>query len=113
MGKRNFKSPREMANTTYINPAKLEAKGVILEGTYIEATPNRFGDGKFDYKFSDEKGNTIVLNGAGNIAWEMKPINVGDFVRINYKGRTKIAKGTFQGKMAHTFEVLRDEIEKA
>ena len=117
MGKRNFKSPisREPSNITFLRPAKLaeeNTEGVILEGTFIESLPNQFDDKKSDYKFTDDKGNTVVLNGAGNLGYQMGFINAGDFVQITYNGKKRIEKGKMEGRMAHNFEVLRDEIEE-
>ena len=38
-------------------------------------------------------------------------INAGDFVQIKYQGKKEISKGKLAGRMAHSFEVLRDEVE--
>ena len=38
-------------------------------------------------------------------------INAGDFVQIKYQGKKKIAKGKMEGRLAHSFEVLRDEVD--
>ena len=113
MGKRNFKSPieRETSNIKFIRPSKLEEPGVIVEATYVEALPNAFDEKKSDYKFTDEKGNVIILNGAGNLGYQMGFINAGDFVQITYQGKKEISKGKLAGRMAHSFEVLRDEVE--
>ena len=113
MGKRNFKSPieRETSNIKFIRPSKLEEPGVIVEATYVESLPNAFDENKSDYKFTDEKGNIIILNGAGNLGYQMGFINAGDFVQIKYQGKKEISKGKLAGRMAHSFEVLRDEVE--
>ena len=117
MGKRNFKSPieRETTNIKFLRPAKLaeeNVEGVIVEGTYVEALPNAFDSAKSDYKFTDDKGNTIILNGAGNLGYQMGFINAGDFVQISYNGKKRIEKGKMEGRMAHNFAVLRDEVEE-
>ena len=116
MGKRNFKSPisRETSNITFLRPAQLaldKTEGVIVEGTFVESLPNAFDDKKSDYKFTDEKGNVIILNRAGNLGYQMGFINAGDFVQIKYQGKKEISKGKLAGRMAHSFEVLRDEVE--
>ena len=117
MGKRNFKpvdAGASLGSITFIRPSKLaeeEKTGIILEGTYVESIPNQFDDKKSDYKFTDEKGGMIVLNGAGNLGFKMKNINAGDFVQISYNGKKEISKGKMKGVMAHNFEVLRDEEE--
>ena len=113
MGKRNFKSPieRETSNIKFIRPSKLEKPGVIVEATFVVYLPNAFDENKSDYKFTDEKGNIIILNGAGNLGYQMGFINAGDFVQIKYQGKKEISKGKLAGRMAHSFEVLRDEVE--
>ena len=117
MAKRNFKpvdAGASLGSITFIRPSKLaeeEKTGIILEGTYVESIPNQFDDKKSDYKFTDEKGGMIVLNGAGNLGFKMKNVNAGDFVQISYNGKKEISKGKMKGIMAHNFEVLRDEEE--
>ena len=113
MGKRNFKSPieRETSNIKFIRPSKLEEPGVNVEATFVVSLPNAFDENKCDYKFTDEKGNIIILNGAGNLGYQMGFINAGDFVQIKYQGKKEISKGKLAGRMAHSFEVLRDEVE--
>jgi hypothetical protein len=117
MGKRNFKSPlqKEARSITFISPASLakdEKSGVILEGTYVESSPNTFNEKKLDFKFSDDKGNMTVINAGGNLGWAMEAINVGDFVQVSYNGKKEIAKGKMAGRMAHDFKVLVDKPEK-
>ena len=85
--------------------------GIILEGTFVESLPNQFDKEKLDYKFTDEKGNIVVLNGAGNLTYKMKLVNAGDFVQITYNGKKEIKSGKMKGIKAHNFEVLRDEEE--
>ena len=117
MGKRNFKpvdAGASLGSITFIRPSKLAEEsrtGVILEGTFVESLPNQFDSNKLDYKFTDETGGLIVLNGAGNLGFKMKNVNAGDFVQISYNGKKEIAKVKMKVTMAHNFEVLRDEEE--
>ena len=117
MGKRNFKpvdAGSSLGSITFIRPSQLAEEnrtGVVVEGTYVESIPNQFDDKKSDYKFTDEKGSMIIINGAGNLGFKMKNINAGDYVQISYNGKKEIAKGKMKGTMAHNFEVLRDEEE--
>ena len=117
MAKRNFKPVDEgasLGSITFIRPSRLaeeEKTGVILEGTFVESIPNQFDNEKLDYKFTDEKGGMIVINGAGNLGFKMKNINAGDYVQISYNGKKEISKGKMKGIKAHNFEVLRDEGE--
>ena len=117
MAKRNFKPVDEgasLGSITFIRPSRLAEEGktgVILEGTFVESIPNQFDNEKLDYKFTDEKGGMIVINGAGNLGFKMKNVNAGDYVQISYNGKKEISKGKMKGIKAHNFEVLRDEGE--
>ena len=119
MGKRNFKpvdAGASLGSITFIRPSKLAEEnrtGVIVEGTYVESIPNQFDDKKSDYKFTDEKGSLIIINGAGNLGFKMKNVNAGDFVQISYNGKKEIKSGKMKGIKAHNFEVLRDEEEES
>jgi len=118
MGKRNFKpvdANASLGSITFIRPSMLAEEGksgVILEGTFVESLPNAFDKEKLDYKFSDESGGIIIINGAGNLNYKMKLVNAGDFVQISYNGKKEITKGKMKGIQAHNFEVLRDEEEE-
>ena len=107
--KRNFVSPIEAGNIEFIRPSKLEKPGVLVEATFVESLPNSFDSNKLDYKFSSEKGKTIILNGAGNLGYQMDRVNAGDFVQIRYEGKKKIETGKMEGLMAHNFKVLVDK----
>ena len=107
--KRNFVSPIDAGNIEFIRPSKLEKPGVLIEATFVESLPNAFDNNKLDYKFSGDKGKTIILNGAGNLGYQMERINAGDFVQISYEGKKKIESGKMEGRMAHNFKVLVDK----
>ena len=111
MAKRNFVSPIDAGNIEFIRPSKLEKPGVIVEATFVESLLNAFDNNKLDYKFSGEKGKTIILNGAGNLGFQMDRINAGDFVQISYEGKKKIESGKMEGRLAHNFKVLVDKPE--
>ena len=108
---REFKLPqgRETAGSgiEFIRASKLE-EGVVLEGTYVESLPNPLNNDKLDFKFETEDGDVKIVNGAGNLAYKMKFINVGDYCQVVYNGKQDITKGTFKGKQAHNFEILID-----
>jgi hypothetical protein len=93
----------------FIRPAQLAKDGVtgeILEGVYVESLPNQIDDEKLDYKFQTEDGRTIIVNGAGNLPYQMNKVMPGTLVRLNYGGKTVIQKGPRKGKKAHNFTVL-------
>ena len=116
----------------FIKPADLaRAKftGVVAEGEFVEALPNRFDEDKFDFKiivdtplkvtgedrddepYSQEiaKGDTVVVNGAGNLNWLMQKVSPGELCQITYSGKNEIQKGARKGTLAHTFEVAYGE----
>ena len=110
MAKRNFKpvdAGASLGSITFIRPSRLaeeEKTGVILEGTFVESIPNQFDNEKLDYKFTDEKGGMIVINGAGNLGFKMKNVNAGDYVQISYNGKKEISKGKMKGIKAHNLK---------
>lgn len=109
MSEKVFKPVNSTAGLEFIRPSELSKNGVtgeILEGVYKEALKNQIDDNKLDYKFETEDGRTVVLNGAGNLAYQMKDVKPGTLVRINYAGKQTIKTGPRQGKEAHNFLVL-------
>lgn len=96
---------------TFIRPSQLEAPGLLVEGIYIGALPNSFDDSKSDYKFETADGKTVVINSAGQLAYQMKSVEVGSLVRVEYLGKQEMKKGKNKGKKAHAFEVLVAEDE--
>ena len=83
--------------------------GAILEGTFLEATPNQLNNTRLDYTFEKEDGSRVVVNGAGNLGYKMKFISPGEYVQIQYLGKQEIKKGAQAGRMSHNFEVLTAE----
>tara|TARA_B100000029_G_scaffold180448_1_gene178120 strand:- start:423 stop:794 length:372 start_codon:yes stop_codon:yes gene_type:complete len=108
-------SDMEGKGLTFIRPSKLaedNVNGVILEGTFIESLPNPFDNEKLDFKFSDLKsGSTVIINGAGNLGYQMKSIPEGSNVQVAYNGKKAIKAGKMKGRMAHDFLVLEEERE--
>lgn len=97
----------EGAGIEFIRPSKLTGPcTVINEAIYIGSAASKFDDDKSDYKFETEDGKTLVLNGAGNLGFQMKKVSVNSVVTINYKGKQKIKTGKLAGKESHNFEVL-------
>ncbi len=113
----------------FVKPADLARagfNGVIAEGTFLQSMPNQFDDSKEDFKIQvdveielegkDNNGNTyltkvnagdtLVINGAGNLNYLMKSVGPGNLCQINYFGKKEIAKGPHKGKLSHSFEVM-------
>ena len=108
---KTFKRPDGMegANIEFVRPSKLAEAGrtgLIVEGLYVGSVPNSFDEQKNDYKFETESGKMIVINGAGNLPYQMEKIAVNTLVQVSYLGKSKIKKGKMAGKEAHNFDVL-------
>jgi hypothetical protein len=107
---REWKTPgAASSNLEFIRPSKLAAEevtGVILEGTYLESTPNHYDETKNDFKFEKEDGSVVIINGAGNLGYRMRSVSPGDFCQITYQGKKEIESGKMKGKSAHSFEVM-------
>ena len=111
---RKFKDVKPEGEIRFIRASKLKedgVKGEILQGTFIEAIPNSIDDKKLDYKFETEDGDLVVINGAGNLGFSMKFVDVGEYVQVCYNGMQEITKGPQKGRQSHNFSVLREETE--
>lgn len=111
MAEKKFKAVNssESAGIRFIRPSELAKEGftgTALEGVYLEAIPNQIDDTKLDYKFEEADGTIAVLNGAGNLGYQMQKVSVGALVRVDYAGKQLITKGPRKGKEAHNFTVL-------
>ena len=121
-------------STVFIRPADLARAGftgVVAEGEFVEALPNRFEEDKNDYKIiadaefvvkgedKDGKkyekavkpGDTLIVNTGGNLGWLMKEVSPGFLCQIVYEGKQEIASGQRKGTLAHTFKVGYGEEE--
>jgi hypothetical protein len=97
----------EGAGIEFIRPSKLTGPATLVrEAVYTGSTPNNYDDKKLDYKFEDEDGKTILINGAGNLGAQMSKVDIGSIVTVEYRGKQKIKKGKMAGKEAHNFNVL-------
>lgn len=102
----------EGAGVTFIRPSKLSGPCTLVsEALYIGSSPNNYDTDKLDYKFETADNKTIVLNGAGNLSYQMEKVAVNAIVTVEYKGKQEIKKGPMKGKQSHNFEVLIAEEE--
>ena len=112
MGKKFVDVKPENSGIKFIRASQLHKDGVtgeLLQGTFVDSVPNTLDERKSDYKFELEDGSMVVVNGAGNLGFSMKFVDVGDFVQINYQGMQEIMKGPQKGRMAHNFTVCKEE----
>ena len=124
----------EEGSLVFVKPADLaraEFTGVVAEGEFAEALPNRFDEDKHDFKIIADTslkfsgvdkdgtkytkevnpGDTLVVNGAGNLNFLMRKVSPGELCQIVYEGKREIARGQRKGTLAHTFEVAYGEEE--
>lgn len=95
-------------NIKYIRAAELSEQnitGVVAEGIYEGTLPNRFDEGKSDFKVKSTDGTLLVLNHAGSLANQLNRVSAGSYVRISYAGKQPMKKGKMAGKLAHSFNV--------
>lgn len=113
-----FKSVKPKSAVKYINPKELfdnGTTGVIAQGRFLgRADKNQFGKSDFKIESTTERAEDgspvlIIINESGNLAFRMSVIQVGDLVRISYKGKEKIASGQWAGKRSHQFEVEKGD----
>ena len=99
---------------TFLRPSKLAEEGktgVIIEGKFLESMPNPFDNEKLDFKFINNENKTVILNGGGNLSYQMDSIEPGSMVQVSYNGKKPINKGKFKGRDAHDFLVLEEARE--
>lgn len=97
----------EGAGVEFIRPSKLEGpQTLVSEALYVGSKPNNFNDDKLDYEFEIEGGLRKVINGAGNLGYQMAKVPVNSIVTIQYNGKQEIKKGKAKGKLSHNFQVL-------
>lgn len=110
-----FKSVRSLSGSlpkgalNIVRPSKLAEEGftgLVVEGIYEGATPNKFNPEKNDYKVRQDNGDLTIINDTGSLNQQMKLVTVGALIQINYNGKKKLTKGKYAGKMVHDFEVL-------
>lgn len=113
MAEKKFKNVKDDgAGIEFIRASQLKKDGFtgeVLQGTFLETTPNRYDPEKVDFKFEKEDGTIVLVNGAGNLNYSMKFVDVGEYVQIVYLGQQEIEKGQHKGKQSHNFEVNREE----
>lgn len=98
----------------FIRPSELAASGitgVVAEGIYEGTTPNNFEANRNDFKVRTEAGELLILNTAGSLASQLSRVETGTYVRVTYKGKSKIKSGPQKGKSAHNFLVEAEVTE--
>mgnify|MGYP007082311321 CR=1 FL=1 len=116
-GKLKFKDADQGSDgIKFISLNKLKSGDVAAQGEYIGEVSNPLTK-KTDFKFEDvdndgnKTGSTTIVNGAGNLAYRMKSVSLGEIVQVVYEGKSAMTKGPFKGTLTHNVKVLRGSEE--
>lgn len=91
------------------------SEGDFLVGKYISESEDNFGNPNYKVEVLEanfEDGTTpkpasvFTFNSSGTLKKAMEEINVGDIIKVIYKGEDVVTKGKFKGKKFHSMEVL-------
>lgn len=82
-----------------------------LEGKYVGRSEKPDKYGKFGFIIEDATGTQTMLNSTGLLEKKFVHIEEGSDVLVRYKGKNKIAKGKWEGSMAHNIEVFVAGVE--
>lgn len=93
----------------YVKYNECKAGDIVAEGHYLSRTMGKFGA---QYNFMSEDGKQTVLNKSGQLEYALQHVEAGDYLRVIYEGEITLEKGTFKGKKAHQFKVLKDPTRK-
>jgi len=101
----NVKLKKAGGPKTYFKYSECEAGQVLVEGTYIGRSPNKFGNENFDFKPADG-GAVVCLNHAGHLAHLVETHLVeGQYCRVTFEGKEVLEKGTYAGKPVNKFSL--------
>lgn len=89
--------------------------GDYLVGKYLSQGEDQFGNPNYkvetiesEFENGDDiiKGAVFSFNSSGALNKAMEEVEVGDVIKVIYKGEDTISKGKFKGKAFHSMEVL-------
>jgi hypothetical protein len=90
--------PVGVGDRTYLKPGSYE----VIEGTWIKEESSEFGP---NYHISTTDKGVVILNSTRQMVYLFSQINIGDYIRLTYKGKKRMEKGPNKGKDAHQFEL--------
>lgn len=100
--------PTELGLPKYHKYSEKKAGEKLVDmGEFIGSTEGKFGA---QHNFIEMKtGQQVVLNKAGGLDWQIEKgrIAEGGVYDVIYDGKDVLTKGTFAGKEAHKFKILR------
>lgn len=98
---------KEGGNFKYVKYTECEPGQVLAQGNYLGTREGKFG---IQHLFREESGMVVVLNKAGQLDKNLEEnVQLGDFVQVTFKGKSKITKGDWKGAQANNFIVQVDD----
>jgi hypothetical protein len=96
----------------FVKYAEANPGDILVAGWYTGKRQSKFGENKYDYEFTTEEGEKVVLNGAGHLAFQMANVKLGMWTEVEYVCKDVIKKGQWAGREAHNFAVYIDAEKK-
>lgn len=106
MEKKSLKTVGKDGALVIVRPSKLAetgTTGIVAQGTYEGAKPNKFNATKNDYFIRDNTTNTLyIVNGTASLKSQLEQLDgtEGASVEVVYNGK----KALKNGKSVHDFE---------
>jgi hypothetical protein len=99
------------------------AEGDVVVGQYVGIHTCQYGKDNvklkvLDAQFADGTGESfigkvLVINHCGALEHSMKEVKEGEYIQVEYTGKTLLTKGPFAGKDCHTVAVNIVELDDA
>ncbi len=108
MEKTSLKTTGKDGSLVIVRPSALAKEGktgIVAQGTYEGAKPNKFNAAKNDYFIRDGATNTLyIVNGTASLKSQLEQLDgtEGANVEVNYNGTIALKNG----KTMHDFEVF-------
>jgi len=85
--------------------------GLVTEGTYVSASPNKFNPEKNDYLVREADGTLTILASCATLDRQLSAVQPGELIQVLYKGRKNITRKAGGTVAMHDYQVLRAIVE--
>lgn len=82
------------------------ALGLVVEGRYEGAVPNKFNPESLDYRVRTGDGTLYILASCANLKRDFAKVGNGELIQVQYNGKRNMT-GKNAGKTVQDFKVLR------
>lgn len=79
-------------------------KGIVAEGTLKQKIANQFGG--TDYQLETDDGKVVIVNGFGSLNSQMKKVEPGTYLQIDFLGQELGKTGKYKNKPMYKCVVL-------